>query len=77
MGQEFIESGDLAEIVGRSHFHHIVKIEKGKETGTSLTVSWLGLHVLTAKGLGSISSKVKIPYISHITRPKKDKNKSE
>ena len=31
MGQEFIESGDLAEIVGRSHFHHIVKIEEGKE----------------------------------------------
>ena len=31
MGQEFIEAGDLAEIVGRSHFHHIVKIEEGKE----------------------------------------------
>ena len=31
MGNEFIEEGDLAEIVGRSHFHHIVKIESGKE----------------------------------------------
>ena len=30
MGQEFIETGDLAEIVGRSHFHHIVKIEEVK-----------------------------------------------
>ena len=43
-----------------SYFEHN-KIEKGKETGTSLPVSWLGLHVLTAKGLGSIPSKVKIP----------------
>ena len=31
MGNEYIEAGDLAEIVGRSHFHHIVKIEEGKE----------------------------------------------
>ncbi len=31
MGNEYIEEGDLAEIVGRSHFHHIVKIESGKE----------------------------------------------
>lgn len=31
MGEEFIAEGDLAEIVGRSHFHHIVKIEAGKE----------------------------------------------
>ena len=23
MGNEYIEAGDLAEIVGRSHFHHI------------------------------------------------------
>lgn len=31
MSEAFICEGDLAEIVGRSHFHHIVKIEKGKE----------------------------------------------
>ena len=31
MGNEFIEAGDLVEVVGRSHFHHIVKIEEGKE----------------------------------------------
>ena len=31
MGKEVVEVGDLAEIVGRSHFHHIVKIEAGKE----------------------------------------------
>ena len=31
MGEEFIAEGDLAEIVGRSHYHHIVKIEGGKE----------------------------------------------
>ncbi len=31
MGEEFISEGDLAEIVGRSHYHHIVKIEAGKE----------------------------------------------
>lgn len=31
MTAEFISEGDLAEIVGRSHFHHIVKIEAGKE----------------------------------------------
>ncbi len=31
MGDEYISDGDLAEIVGRSHFHHIVKIESGKE----------------------------------------------
>ena len=31
MGNEWVEEGDLAEIVGRSHFHHIVKIEHGKE----------------------------------------------
>lgn len=31
MGKEFIEIGDLVEIVGRSHFHHIVKMENGKE----------------------------------------------
>ena len=31
MGGEYITEGDLAEIVGRSHFHHIVKIESGKE----------------------------------------------
>ena len=31
MGEEFISEGDLAEIVGRSHYHHIVKIESGKE----------------------------------------------
>ena len=31
MSAEFISEGDLAEIVGRSHFHHIVRIESGKE----------------------------------------------
>ena len=31
MSEAFISEGDLAEIVGRSHFHHIVKIESGKE----------------------------------------------
>ena len=31
MGEEFVAEGDLAEIVGRSHYHHIVKIEAGKE----------------------------------------------
>ena len=31
MGEEYISEGDLAEIVGRSHYHHIVKIESGKE----------------------------------------------
>lgn len=31
MSSEFVEEGDLAEIVGRSHFHHIVKIERGGE----------------------------------------------
>lgn len=31
MSAEIICEGDLAEIVGRSHFHHIVTIEAGKE----------------------------------------------
>ena len=31
MSDALIQEGDLAEIVGRSHFHHIVKIERGKE----------------------------------------------
>ncbi len=31
MGEEFISEGDLAEIVGRSHYHHIFKIVSGGE----------------------------------------------
>ncbi len=31
MGDTYISEGDLVEIVGRSHFHHIVKIQPGGE----------------------------------------------
>ena len=51
----------------------ILTLKKKKPPGTSLVVQWLGLHDLTAKGLGSIPGQGTTISCSHETK-KQNKN---